>query len=361
MLALWAVCEGLARYRFDLQNIWLPMALRDNLAVTALDRHRLVPNFSGQSRSGILFYTDELGFRCAKPSELQKDRGVTFGERKAEYNTENINIKNINTENININKYNTENINKYNININASPATILLGGDSIAFGMYQNYEDSLGFQLERGLPKGRVRVQALPGGSQALTLDHLFGPDQLAQRSGAQWLIHTLTNYDNTDNWLYALDQQELSDPKTRGLREIKNLAGPYFIQMLQMKFRDFLNKDERKNLLWAAEPPLQRQGASERAVAALVQACQKNRIRLAIVFIPDRGELSKVSADTGNEFVGLCEKLALPYFNLAQHLKADANIECARVFRDDNIHFSAYGAEVAGRKIAQWFMEIQQ
>ena len=320
ILGLWYCCEGLARYRFDLQNIWLPMALRDNLAVTALDSHRLVVNFQGQSRSGLQFYTDELGFRCGN----HQNNTIASKFLKSSANT----------------------------------STLILGGDSIAFGMYQDYENSLGFQLEQFLPHTMVRVQALPGGSQALSVDHLFGPDHLAEKSGAQWLLHSITNYDNTDNWLYELDNKDLADPTHLWLRQGKTVVGPYFIQMLQVKFRDFLNKDERKNLLWADEPLTSRQGASERALGALDQACRNHQINLAIFFVPDSGELLNVSKVTGSDIETLCKKLNLPFFNLAQSLWADPKVDLNRIFRDDHIHLSAYGAEIAGQKLAKWFME---
>jgi hypothetical protein len=322
ILLLWCGCEGLARYRYDLQNIWLPMALRDNLAPSALKSHRLVPHYAGTSHSGIDFYTDKWGFRCSKSEYLAS---------------------------VNSNR-----------SADQSSSGLILAGDSIAFGMYQNFEASLGFHLGQSLPQFKIFVQALPGGSQAMSLDHLFGPDQLAVNCKAQWLVHSITHYDNTDNWLYALDQLEGQKLENKILRTIKYYGGPYTIQMLQLKLRDFLRKDQRKDLLWADDAPPMRTGASERAIKALGEACKKNQLHLALFFVPDKGELLSREVHPPTILLKLCADLDIPFFDLAQALQKDPEVDLNLVFRDDNIHLSPYGAKVGGKKLAQWFAELR-
>jgi hypothetical protein len=344
--------EAWARFRFAEQSLWLPMSLRANIAPTPLASRRLVPNYHGVSQWGQAIFTDAFGFRCAErftvihreaPSEALLPTGLQVETSKfkptgLEPSQDKKNIEPFKT------------------------SSVVLAGDSIAFGMYLPFEDSWGFHLERHLRDKYVHVQAVPGGSQALTLDHLFGPDELMAQTKAPWLIHTVTNYDNTDNWLYDVDAHERQQFSTRFLRQLQSTLGPYWIQMLKVKARAFLKKDRRKNLLFAEAQPPTRQGATQRALEKLQQACLEQQVKLSIVFTPDRGELMS-QGQPGAKVAELCQRLSLPFFDLCEALKFEASrphskLKLERVFRSDRIHFTPEGALWAGKLLARWFEE---
>ena len=308
ILLCWCAAELWARYRYDLQSLWLPMNLRANIAPTPLQAHRLVPNFHGVSPKGVEVATDAFGFRCM-PQQAQP---------KADLNR------------------------------------LILAGDSVAFGMYLGFEDSMGHHLGLSLPHWQVMVQAVPGGSQGMTLDHLFGRDALAEASGARWIIHTVNHYDNTDNWLYAMDEAERESELTMTLRQAQSLLGPYWIQMLKVKLRAFLRKDTRRQLLFADERR-QRDGATQRALNELISACHQQDMGLAMVFMPDRGELLS-DGDPAAPLVDLCKNLGVPIFDLCSAMRHQSKVDLHEIFRDDRIHLSDRGSALAGELVAKWF-----
>lgn len=308
----WCSLELWARFRFSAQSLWLPMELRTNFDISPLESRRLKKNFTGSSKKGDPINTDRYGFRCMHQS------------------------------------------NRDNEQVDRQP--LILAGDSIAFGMYLPFEDSWGYHLQARLKHWKVLVQALPGGSQALTNQHLFGDDNLAKQTKAKWLIHTLTHYDNTDNWLFEADLKKQERWSTRTFRFLQKYCGPYWIQMVKLKIRSFLNKDQRRQLLFAET--IERKGATKRSLNQLKNKCLENEISLAIVFTPDRGELLG-EGDPGAQVRELCHDLNLPCFDLNMAFREEYNkgaLELSHLFRDDQIHFTPNGAQWAGKLLSKWF-----
>ena len=310
--------EFLAQFRFQQNNIWLPMKLRKNIAENSLASHRLNKNFSGKSSTGIPFYTNSFGFRCSLNDFQNKSH-------------------------------------------NSDKNIVLLAGDSICFGMYEPFKNSIGYYLNKNISKynWNCMTQAIPGGSQAMTTDHLFGPDHLAKQTKAKWIIHSITHYDAVDNLLYNQDKEKLKNSSDRILRLLKISLTPYFAQMLQVKVRDFLLKDDPTDLLFADS--LNRNNASTKTIKALFDACKKENISLAFFFTPDRGELLNPSFEKQKELEAFFNKNHIPYFDLRLALKNDQSIDLNKVFRDDKIHLSQYGAMKSAEKLSNWFHKIQQ
>ncbi len=291
------------------------MELRSNFDINPLAARRLKKNYAGLSKKGEKITTDHFGFRCLpKPDQRTDDASIK--------------------------------------------KNLILAGDSIAFGMYLPFKKSWGYHLQHQLINWNVLVQALPGGSQALTLQHLFGDDHLAKQTQAKWIIHSLTHYDNTDNWLYEEDMKKQAQETTIFFRLIQKYCGPYWIQMIKLKVRSFFQKDQRKQLLFANS--VDRKGATERALTQLKARCLKDGISLAIVFTPDRGELL-AKGDPGLQARELCNHLNLPFFDLNRAFRNEhkkENLDLKLIFRKDNIHFTPLGAKWAGKLLSQWFKE---
>lgn len=300
----WAAVEGLARWRFDLQNPWLPMGLRRNLSTSSLQAHRLLPSRDLVSRRGVPFKTDALGFRTG---------GAPVGN-----------------------------------------PSLLLGGDSIAFGMYLPYEQSLGFYLDQTMPKWGVQVSALPGGSQAMSRDLLLGEDQLLKKSAARVLLHSVNHYDNNDNWLYHLDQVKNHGWRA-AFRQGKTWLGPYAIQVFQLKLRQFLAKDRRRDLLLYADEGGQRHHFdwTREPLDALLKGTQDQGVMLALFFLPDRGEVGSAGWLHDAEVAAWAQEHGVPYFNLEMALeKAGVGTE---IFMDDGIHLNPEGHRICARLLADW------
>jgi hypothetical protein len=318
-LSIFCLCivllESLAQFRYQQNNIWLPMGLRKNIAHNSLESHRLNKNFSGPSITGIPFYTDNYGFRCSKGS-INKQLHKT--------------------------------------------SSILLAGDSICFGMYEPIENSIGYYFNQNISKlnWNCLIQAIPGGSQAMTQDHLFGADSLAKQTKAKWILHSITHYDSVDNILYLQDKIKLNKRSERYLRKIKTSTIPYFIQMLQVKVRDFLLKDNPKNLLFA--DTLSRDNSSHTVIKEFYDLCKVNSIKLAFFFIPDEGELLSPSLNEQNEFEPFFKELNIQYFDLRLALIRDNTIDLKKVFRDDKIHLSKYGSLKSAEKLSIWFESLK-
>ena len=286
------------------------MTLRENLASTPLDSHRLRPNQNLVSHKGIPFHTNQWGFRCKKEPSLLPNA-----------------------------------------------TNLLLGGDSIAFGMYLPFEQSLGHHLQLKLYSNfNVLVSAIPGGSQAMSHDLLFGPDQLAQKVKAKWLLHSVNHYDDNDNWLYEIDEE-----KRRGLRgelrKAKNLLGPYAIQMLQLKTRHFLSKDQRKDLLLYADeipqPNPTKWGHTQRALEKLQKVCLDSGIHLALFFLPDRGELSSQGDQHNDTMEAWAKAQSIPFLDLEKLLEREPPSLKEQLFKSDGIHLTPSGSQTVAKHLA--------
>jgi hypothetical protein len=315
----WALFEGWARVRYDLNNPWLPMGLRNNIASTSLEAHRLKPNRHLMAKHGISFHTDQFGFRCEEtPKEL--------------------------------------------------PAAdkIILGGDSIAFGMFLNFKDSLGHHLQKALkPNFKILVSALPSGSQAMTQDLLFGPDQLAKKSEARWILHSINHYDETDNLRYQNDKLNQQGWRQH-VRKIKTLVGPYGIQMLQLKLQNFLAKDKRKDLLLHADNQ-QGRGAvhpwpnTQRALENLKKSCDHANTRLALFFLPQQGELEATGHRHNDAMETWATSQGIPFIDIEQHLEGAPSTVRKLLFKDDGIHLTAKGSEAVASLLADFAMGLER
>jgi hypothetical protein len=301
--------EVLAICRFAMQSEHVPWNMRENIAMSALESKRLKPNFRGLSLKGVPFFTNELGFRCSEErfGVLPKD-------------------------------------------------SILLGGDSCTFGMYHPYEESWPYFFEKALlgsgdPR-QVLVQAIPGGGPYMTLDHLFGEDDLAARIPTKFLFHSVSHYDHVDNTTYAEDKEDLANPKRHRLRWLKVKVSPYFFNMLQLKIRHFMRKDERRQLLLAADYSVAGKRALMRWVLKeMKNHCEQRDWKFAIFFMPEQHEVMASGTEHLAHLVEMTSELKIPFFNLERALEEDKKVELERLYRDDRLHLNAYGAKVVGQK----------
>lgn len=308
--------EFWAQYRFDLQSEHVPWDMRENIAMTALEAKKLKPNHQGVSRRRIPFYTNEFGFRCSEARAKIK-----------------------------------------------SKLGIVLGGDSFTFGMYHPYEESWPYFFELALRAGGderwAHVQAIPGGSPNMTLDHLFGSNSLAEKVPSNLLLHSISHYDHVDNMLYEQDKEDVADPDRRAMRWLKVNLSPYLVSMLKLKLRHFLQKDERSQLLLAADySAVGKEKLMRQVLAALKTSSAEQGWRFALYFMPDRRELLTAGSDHSRAIASLAKDLDIPFYNLERALEEDPNVNLERVFRDDGLHLNAHGAKVVGEKCAEFVRE---
>ena len=302
-----------SRYRFDLQSEHVPWDMRENIAMTALDAKKLKSNFDGISRRNIAFYTNEFGFRCSKDRANVKPE---FG--------------------------------------------VVLGGDSFTFGMYHPYEESWPYFFEQALrASGDLRwahVQAIPGGSPYMTLDHLFEVDHVAERVPANLLLQSISHYDHVDNALYKQDKMDQLDPSRAQLRWLKVKLAPYLVSMLQIKLRHFMQKDERKQLLFADDYSVAGKARLMKEVLTLLKThCAEQGWSFALFFMPNESELLAKGWAQVTPLEEQANELNIPFYNLEKDLETDSSIELNNVFRDDHLHLNVYGAKVVGQKLAEF------
>jgi hypothetical protein len=308
--------EFWARYRFDLQSEHVPWDMRENIALSSLDAKKLKPNYQGVSRKNVAFFTNQLGFRCPESRANVKPK-----------------------------------------------LGIVLGGDSFTFGMYHPYEESWPYFFEKHLgvhgDRRWAHIQAIPGGSPSMTFDHLFGPQALAKKVPSNLLLQSISHYDHVDNVLYEQDKEDLADPKRRLMRQFKVSISPYLVSMLQLKLRHFMQKDERSQLLFAADYSMRgKQKLMREVLSAMKVGAEKQGWRFAIYFMPDRRELLTAGWDHSVHMVSMIKDLDIPFYNLERALEEDASIDHQKVFRDDGLHLNAYGAKIVGQKCAEFVLE---
>lgn len=280
-----------------------------------LEAKRLVPNYNGRSSVGVPYLTNALGFRC---SEERYGKPLQEG--------------------------------------------VVLAGDSFTFGLYVPYEGTWPYFFERSLSRvGDSRwahVQAIPGGSPAMTLSHLFGADRLASKVPTKLMLHSISHYDFVDNMLFLHDQEELDDAFRYAMRWTKVHVAPYFLNMMQLKIRHFLQKDRRQQMLFADDVFAERRMIMRKVLAEMKAQCEKEGWLLAFYYMPNEKEVLTPGWEHTRVIEDMLRDLELSFFHLEMELELDKDVDLKKLYRDDKLHLNEKGAEVVGEKLAQYVLK---
>ena len=188
------VLEGWAQWRFSRNSSYMPMGIRSNIAMNSLEAFRLKPHYHGVSRSGLLYTTNEFGFR----------------------------------------------INPEGVKNQAQGKAILLGGDSRIFGYALPYQDTIAALLEQN--GYGLQQQAFPGSSPAMFNVQMFAEGVVDRLSVKPQIL--IYGYDREDLWNDQIFRKELQEKKDGfSLRWLKIQLGGYFWGMCVQKVRSFSSR----------------------------------------------------------------------------------------------------------------------
>jgi hypothetical protein len=319
--------EFWAQMRFGLQNPTLPFGLRKNMGVNLYDAHRLSPNFYGHSiKKGIAYKTDEHGFSINPKVQLEFEQ------------------------------------------------KILIGGDSRAFSLFLNWEDSLAGQLE--IAGQGVYLQAFPGCAPALFNHDLFDLKKIHALNPKPERIYYI--YDRNDVFGDKQFAQELKNPLPwYAPRRIKLALGGYFWNMINIKAQSFLSKasiekprntqEERiaqnQSKAESEKPQGSRQETFlvDRATLNRMQReCHTQQIPLVMVYIPRFAELISQQPFVRDDLQDWCQSVSVDFIDLYEPLKkiCDKKLETIRPYfldLEEGIHFSPKGMSVIAEAILQY------
>ena len=312
----YATLEYWAQMRFSLSNPTFPFGLRKNMGVNLYDAHCLTRNFLGVSGSGIVYATDKYGFLVNPRGSLKKEK------------------------------------------------MILIGGDSRAFSLFLNWNDSLAGQLE-GAQVGHF-MEAFPGNSPALFNHHLFSNHLIEEINPKPHRIYYL--YDRNDTFSDQQFVKELANPLPwYSSRSIKLMLGGYFWNMVSIKVRSFLKKEnliQKKTDLVEKENNLSLEKQNHQAVihkrnlsfrvyrdslTDMKKYCHAVRIPMTILYIPRLTELLAANSYVRDDLKNWCDQSSVPMIDLYEPMQAicGGNVDNLRPYFIDlqeGIHFSKAG-----------------
>lgn len=304
---IYVLLESWAQFRFDKRSVSYPAKMRNNFGMTHLDACRLKPYFKEWSQSGVLYQTDKYGFRCG--NQTQNDGDV-----------------------------------------------LLLAGDSIAFGVGLNYEESISGHLEQELQNSmalRVLTQALPGGCPSLTVEHLREDNLIDRIPKPKWILHSINHYDTMDDYLYHLELENNKDFYKYVKKKTKITLGGYFITMLQKKLRSFFLRNPvfpslHAGVRWSRVS----MEYSTKPIKKLNEICKENGIKLILFGLPDKGETGFPGSEHWSPMQEFCEQEAIAFLDIEMELEK-AKRQGTKLYLDDGIHFTSAGSHVIGNTLA--------